>query len=122
MTAPVASGWSGCRVGLAPTGKRRLSTAHTPSGRRLCIAAIEIMLLCEGVTSNAGSLPRPRGDPPKYARQQFEREPVGTVAPEGASRFLMPWAIRVSFLRRRSRLGASGAGGVTSGPQHAMMP
>jgi hypothetical protein len=23
-----ASGWSGCRVGLAPTGKRRLSTAH----------------------------------------------------------------------------------------------
>ena len=25
MTAPVASGWSGRRVGLAPTGKRRLS-------------------------------------------------------------------------------------------------
>src|SRR6266480_2587722 len=34
MTAPVASGWSGCRVGLAPTGKRRLSTAHTRSGRQ----------------------------------------------------------------------------------------
>ena len=32
MTAPVASGWSGCRVGLAPTGKRRLSTAHTQLG------------------------------------------------------------------------------------------
>jgi hypothetical protein len=32
MTAPVASGWSGCRVGFAPTGKRRLSTAHTQSG------------------------------------------------------------------------------------------
>jgi hypothetical protein len=32
MTAPVASGWSGCRVGLAPTGKRRLVTAHTLSG------------------------------------------------------------------------------------------
>src|SRR5712675_203653 len=31
MTAPVASGWSGCRVGLAPTGKRRLSTAHAMS-------------------------------------------------------------------------------------------
>ena len=30
--APVASGWSGCRVGLAPTGKRRLITAHTRSG------------------------------------------------------------------------------------------
>ena len=33
MTAPVASGWSGCRVGLAPTGKRRLGTAHTFGGR-----------------------------------------------------------------------------------------
>src|SRR6202166_1308234 len=34
MTAPVASGWSGCRVGLTPTGKRRLSTAHTQAGHR----------------------------------------------------------------------------------------
>src|SRR6202045_2357109 len=25
MTAPIASGWSGCRVGLVPTGKRRLA-------------------------------------------------------------------------------------------------
>src|SRR5246127_1938057 len=33
MTAPIASGWSVCRVGLAPTGKRRLYTAHTRSGR-----------------------------------------------------------------------------------------
>jgi hypothetical protein len=32
IAAPVASGWSGCRVGLAPTGKRRLSTAHGRSG------------------------------------------------------------------------------------------
>ena len=32
MTAPIASGWSGCRVGLAPTGKRRLVTAHTQGG------------------------------------------------------------------------------------------
>src|SRR6266581_2740992 len=28
IAAPVASGWSVCRVGFAPTGKRRLSTAH----------------------------------------------------------------------------------------------
>ena len=37
MTAPVASGWSGCRAGLTPAGKRRLFTAHThfsPSIRR----------------------------------------------------------------------------------------
>ncbi len=33
MTAPVASGWSdSCRVGLAPTEERRLSTAHTQIG------------------------------------------------------------------------------------------
>ena len=32
MTAPVASGWSVRRVGLAPTGERRLVTAHTLSG------------------------------------------------------------------------------------------
>ena len=32
MTAPVASGWSVRRVGLAPTGKRRLVTAHAKSG------------------------------------------------------------------------------------------
>src|SRR5207244_7845611 len=35
MAAPVASGWSVCRVGLAPTGKRRLFTAHTRLGHRL---------------------------------------------------------------------------------------
>src|SRR3979490_580337 len=29
LTAPMAFGWSGCRVGFAPTGKRRLVTAHT---------------------------------------------------------------------------------------------
>jgi hypothetical protein len=30
MTASIASGWSkSCRVGLSPTGKRRLCTAHT---------------------------------------------------------------------------------------------
>ena len=27
-----ASGWSGCRVGLAPTGKRHLVTAHAKNG------------------------------------------------------------------------------------------
>ena len=32
IAAPVASGWSGCRVGFAPTGKRRLFTAHGQSG------------------------------------------------------------------------------------------
>jgi hypothetical protein len=31
IAAPVASGWSGCRAGFAPTGKRRLFTAHAKS-------------------------------------------------------------------------------------------
>ena len=34
IAAPVASGWSVCRVGLAPTGKRRLCTAHANCGHR----------------------------------------------------------------------------------------
>jgi hypothetical protein len=34
IAAPVASGWSGCRVGFAPTGKRRLLTAHARCGHR----------------------------------------------------------------------------------------
>ena len=40
MTAPVASGWSVRRVGLAPTGKRRLVTAHTFSGHRVSRAEV----------------------------------------------------------------------------------
>src|SRR5437660_10410248 len=32
MTAPIASGWSDCRVGFSPTGKRRLCTAHASNG------------------------------------------------------------------------------------------
>jgi hypothetical protein len=35
MAASVTSGWSVRRVGLAPTGKRRLLTAHARSGRSL---------------------------------------------------------------------------------------
>jgi hypothetical protein len=38
MTAPVASGWSVRRVGFAPTGKRRLVTAHRQSGHAADIA------------------------------------------------------------------------------------
>jgi hypothetical protein len=32
IAAPATSGWSVRRVGLAPPGKRRLSTAHTHCG------------------------------------------------------------------------------------------
>src|SRR6195256_4527449 len=37
VATPVASGWSVCRVGFTPTGKRRLITAHTRSGHRCSI-------------------------------------------------------------------------------------
>jgi hypothetical protein len=38
MTAPVASGWSGCRVGLAPTAKRRLTHgAHVARTLRIAL-------------------------------------------------------------------------------------
>jgi hypothetical protein len=43
MTAPVASGWSGCRVNLAPTGKRRLFTAHARSRHMQCSKASAVI-------------------------------------------------------------------------------
>src|SRR6202140_3077521 len=45
IAAPVASGWSVCRVGLAPTGKRRLVTAHTQRGHP---NALSIHARCRG--------------------------------------------------------------------------
>src|SRR5271156_2522934 len=48
MTAPIASGWSDCRVGLSPTGKRRLCTAHARSGRSITTHyANDELFLCE---------------------------------------------------------------------------
>src|SRR5271167_4905090 len=50
MPAPVASGWSGCRVGLASTGKRRLGTAHPhcghclEGGRRVSLPSVARLL------------------------------------------------------------------------------
>jgi hypothetical protein len=47
MTAPVASGWSVRRVGLAPTGKRRLSTAaHGLESRSSTQCFQWLMALC----------------------------------------------------------------------------
>ena len=58
IAAPVASGWSGCRVGLAPTGKRHLFTAHTHIGlSRFSIAAVQICALGpDGVRESAFKL------------------------------------------------------------------
>jgi hypothetical protein len=56
MTAPVASGWSRCRVGLAPTGKRRLFTAHTPTGHQV----VQFAPLKRSVAELAANSSRPR--------------------------------------------------------------
>jgi hypothetical protein len=42
IAAPVASGWSGRRVGSAPTGKRRLVTVHTLNGHRQACSPIRL--------------------------------------------------------------------------------
>ncbi len=44
MTAPIASGWSGCRMGFAPTGKRRLCTGTPRTDISACIK--EAALTC----------------------------------------------------------------------------
>jgi hypothetical protein len=69
MPAPVASGGSGRRVGLAPTGKRRLVTAHVetrpwaePGGSTRCaetgqprpIGNQSLVFLASGRTSRSG--------------------------------------------------------------------
>jgi hypothetical protein len=52
MTAPIASGWSECRVGFAPTGKRRLCTAHARSGHfRARLLEVLVAALQDDVTA-----------------------------------------------------------------------
>src|SRR6478736_1912368 len=58
MTAPVASGWSGCRVGLAPTGKRRLFTAHANCGLMQCGKWRRYSITSSAVASSVGGTVR----------------------------------------------------------------
>src|SRR6202011_1601647 len=57
ISAPVASGWSGCRVGLAPTGKRRLVTAHTHDER--CCGPNPFGHVHDHINKSAGREARP---------------------------------------------------------------
>src|SRR6266478_3258120 len=66
IAAPVASGWSVCRVGLAPTGKRRLSTAHAISGRSsrcpeasLTACATQLLAVTTVLRNESGSFMNP---------------------------------------------------------------
>jgi len=96
MTAPVASGWSGRRVGLAPTGKRRLLTAHTLSGHSRSSCAIlrgeasrAINLAGIDPVSYYKSHPL-AGLPHRGRRQSFERGHRGRNG-AGHACFQKPW-------------------------------
>ncbi len=66
MTAPIASGRSdSCRVGLAPTEERRLTTAHTQS--RHFLAAANALLMASAIArQTVSSAPFP------YSRTRFD--------------------------------------------------
>ena len=59
IAAPVASGWSGCRVGFAPTGKRRLFTAHARNRhRRVPCSPFSVAPVSVGASNlSAGQVP-----------------------------------------------------------------
>jgi hypothetical protein len=81
MTAPIASDWSGCRVGLAPTGKRRLVTAHTRCGHSVAgIASLQ----------NDYSSPRDFGYMPCPAmKRPGEYNPIPTTSATGPREIVM---------------------------------
>src|SRR5450631_3974592 len=75
MTAPIASDWSDCRVGLAPTGKRRLVTAHAKNGSRVLLDHLIGERAGGNTKKEAPSLPagRNRDDNWMVAERKFER-------------------------------------------------
>src|ERR1700719_2436687 len=77
MPAPVASGGSGCRVGLAPTGKRRLVTAHTHSSRLLWLTEATLPISAGG-SSKQEQRWRENGSEPQVeaASKRQEADPV----------------------------------------------
>jgi hypothetical protein len=83
MTAPIASGWSGCRAGLAPTGKRRLVTAHANSGR-----------------SNGGAA---NGSSPPIVLPAFDPVARHPTARTGVRRRGLPVRVRTARVRSASR-------------------
>jgi hypothetical protein len=87
MTAPVASGWSDCRVGLAPTGKRHLFTAHTPTSHsRTPRAAVHEREELQP-SENLGKLAAPPrqylgGSCMKALRESMLKKSINTVSQE----------------------------------------
>jgi hypothetical protein len=68
MTAPIASGWSGCRVGFAPTGKRRLVTAHTRNGPCADLVQVKSLKILRSVKAKTAN---------DFLRDQVRRRYLG---------------------------------------------
>ena len=111
MTAPIASGWSGCRVGLAPTGKRRLVTAHVESrcdavalGSNISVSAPFVRRCLTGSTITPFSHPAHRtgqADFPHPALgQNFTPSPTARRAQAGSS-------VRAQSARKDARVNRS---------------
>jgi hypothetical protein len=73
MTAPVASGWSVHRVGLSPTGKRRLLTAHANSGHSAAVWRLGSNRTQSGFVAAKQS--RLHSQPRSMPRERIERAP-----------------------------------------------
>ena len=98
MPAPVASGWSGCRVGFAPTGKRRLVTAHTQS--RLPNAEADSL---EAVVSRVKARPwQRRGGQATHEHRQRFQDVWFAIVPSGIS--ASPFPARTADVAARSSL------------------
>ena len=93
MTTPIASGWSRCRVGLTPTGKRRLVTAHTLTGQS--IYSIADIAVRHSITRSARERERSACPAPSAAAGQARQldeglDSVPRHAPQGGHRQRAP--------------------------------
>src|SRR6266404_2538603 len=94
MTAPIASGRSGCRVGFAPTGKSRLITAHTlsrwggwlplPASKCHVVEAI-MQPRAKGATRHGNYHGRPRSGQARFSSSRHRRQRRSCCAQDAAS-------------------------------------
>ena len=108
MTAPVASGWNVRRVGLAPTGKRRLLTAHVESrcgavalGRACLFAAPFVWRCLSG--STVAPFPHPAH---RTGRADFPHPALGQdLTPSSTARHAQAGSdVRARSARRDARV------------------
>src|SRR5229473_2946681 len=89
MTAPIASGWSDCRVRFAPTGKRRLCTAHTRSGHHTAVDDHAALASRRSIwlrsTSKSIGLVSSASAPPSKAFRSVSASPYAVIIMTGTS-------------------------------------